>query len=77
MSSTRLNVRLEWRHPVIGRVSEVACPFHCREMQWSLRMLGIGVSGCESPGEPCLRCEQSGEEPRVFLRRIFGAADAS
>lgn len=77
-------VRLTWQHPVVGEVSEVACPAHDVEVRRALAVLGIGcfgsdgsvdVPGFSGPGDPaaCLRCQAGpGMPPRVLLRQWFG-----
>jgi hypothetical protein len=61
---------IEWTHPRLGRISEVACAEHEGHILAALRTLGIGCSGelTHAPGATCLRCLHSGEPPRQFLR---------
>lgn len=62
--------RLEWRHPVHGRVSEVVCARHRRQVTAALQTLGIGCSGRESNAEVCLRCAYDGADPRTWIESV-------
>lgn len=61
---------LEWRHPVHGRVSEVVCVPHRRQVMAALQMLGIGCSGQRSDAAACLRCAYGDAAPRTWIESV-------
>lgn len=76
-------IRLHWKHPVIGDISEIVCPAHDAEVRNALCVLGIGSIGTDGsvetqydgPGElpVCLRCQaHPAMPPRQLLRQWFG-----
>ena len=66
---------VEWMHPRAGRIRDVVCERHERELLRALTMLGIGCVGRDFPGDRCGRCaaEAAGVEARFYL----GLAGAS
>lgn len=59
---------ISWDHPRMGRIGEVACRAHAREVLAALNTLGVGCIGePAAPGSACLRCTHAGERARVFL----------
>jgi hypothetical protein len=59
---------IEWEHPRLGRLGEVACSSHADRILASLDFLGIGGVGRLAPaGMTCLRCRWGGQ-PYNFLR---------
>jgi len=70
MSEIRGLERLDWRHPVHGRVSEVICVRHRRQVLAALATLGIGCSGRESDDAACLRCAYDGARPATWIKSV-------
>jgi hypothetical protein len=58
-----------WVHPIHGRIVEVICGDHDRELTRSLEFLGIGSTGRRAPRGSgfCLRCTHRGARPANFL----------
>jgi hypothetical protein len=66
--------RLQWMHPVHGRVSEVVCPAHEDEVMTAHRVLGIGSSGCvETERDACDRCRHPGRLVREWIGEVLRA----
>jgi hypothetical protein len=63
--------RVEWDHPVLGRISETACMDHERVVLRALNTLGIGCGGTlEQDGRSCDRCQHAdggGARVRAWL----------
>jgi hypothetical protein len=60
-------VLLSWMHPVLGRIEEIVCPRHEREVLKALDTLGIGAIGERAPYGDCLRCLHGEKRVRDFL----------
>lgn len=59
---------IEWNHPRLGRIREIACHVHAGEVLAALGTLGIGSGGTPvKAGATCLRCAHAGQRARVFL----------
>ena len=48
---------LAWNHPTRGRIYEITCTSHRREIMAALRVLLIGCTGQAAPFGKCTRCE--------------------
>lgn len=60
-------VRMEWQHPRYGRLSEIVCPRHEREVLAALRTLGIGCMGTPNrQAGACLRCRNAQHQFREY-----------
>lgn len=61
---------MSWDHPHLGRIVEIVCPDHEREVLRALEALGIGCTGrpYSNGDEPCGRCINRRVRPRAWLR---------
>lgn len=64
--------QIEWAHPVHGRITELVCTAHERELLAALHTLGMGSIGQASAETRCSRCHFSGEgiAPRQWLGHL-------
>ncbi len=67
-------ITLMWSHPPLGRIVEVVCPVHEREVRAALDVLGVGHSGRPEPAGGCRRGRSAGIAPGRLLRARFGGA---
>jgi hypothetical protein len=60
-------VVMEWTHARIGRVREVLCPDHEREVLAALRVLATGCQSTGANSGVCVRCAHVNLRPADWL----------
>lgn len=71
MKIDKATMVVEWSHPTQGRMSELLCDTHRKEVLAAIRKLGIGCMAEKTRGRDCERCIAASEGilPRDYIRR--------